>query len=62
MKIGVLKIFRIKHNFPIDKEFNELFSSVGWESREDKKINQHGEKSYFSIYVFADGYLLRFQQ
>ncbi len=47
-------MFRIEHKFPTNNEFNELFYSVGWGKREDKKINSHRENSCFSVCIFSD--------
>ena len=47
-------MFRIEHKFPTNNEFNELFCSVGWGKREDKKINSHRENSCFSVCIFSD--------
>lgn len=47
-------MFRVEHKFPTNKEFNELFFSVGWGKREDKKINSHRENSCFSVCIFSD--------
>ncbi|MDD4157738.1 MAG: GNAT family N-acetyltransferase [Candidatus Cloacimonetes bacterium] len=44
----------IKYKFPTNKEFNELFNSVGWGKRETKKINQHRLMSVFSICIYAE--------
>ena len=43
----------IKHQFPTNKEFNELFESVGWGNREEEKINKHREKSDFAVCVYV---------
>ena len=45
-------MFKIKHRFPTNDEFNDLFSSVGWGFRDDKKVDLHREKSCFSVCVF----------
>ena len=37
-------MFRVEHKFPTNNEFNELFCSVGWGKREDKKINNEKNK------------------
>ena len=44
--------YNIKYQFPTNKEFNELFTSVGWGTREEKKINKHREMSCFSVCVY----------
>ena len=46
--------FQAKFSFPTNEEFNELFSSVGWGNRDDKKINKHREMSVFAISVYAE--------
>lgn len=45
-------MFEIKHIFPSNEEFNELFESVGWGSRDEEKINSHRTKSDFAVCVF----------
>ena len=42
----------IKHTFPSNEQFNFLFKSVGWGSREDKKIEMHRQNSVFAVSVF----------
>lgn len=42
------------YKFPTNEEFNELFYSVGWGSRDDEKINKHREKSCFTVCVFEE--------
>lgn len=42
----------IKHQFPTNAEFNALFESVGWESREDSKIDTHRKSSVFSTCAY----------
>ena len=42
----------IKYQFPSNKEFNELFNSVGWGSREDSKIDKHRLNSDFAICIY----------
>ena len=48
----------IKYQFPSNQEFNELFSSVGWGSREDSKINEHRLKSNFSVCVYENNFII----
>ncbi|MBQ7308108.1 MAG: GNAT family N-acetyltransferase [Clostridia bacterium] len=43
---------KIIKKFPTNQEFNELFSSVGWGTRIDKKINEHRKTSVYSICVY----------
>ena len=45
-------MFKVKQIFPTNDEFNDLFCSVGWGKREDKKINLHRDNSCFSVCVF----------
>ena len=45
-------MFEIKYQFPNNDQFNELFNSVGWGYRDNKKINIHRERSDFSVCVF----------
>ena len=47
-------MFRIVHNFPTNEEFNELFCSVGWGTRDNKKINLHRMTTCFSVCVFDE--------
>ena len=47
-------MFKIVNKFPTNEEFNELFYSVGWGSRDDEKINKHREKSCFAVCVFEE--------
>ena len=44
----------IKFQFPTNKEFNELFNSVGWGDRDDAKIDKHREMSVFTVSIFED--------
>lgn len=44
----------IKFQFPANKEFNELFNSVGWGDRDDAKIDKHREMSVFAVSIFED--------
>lgn len=44
----------IKYQFPSNKEFNELFNSVGWGFREDSKINKHRLSSDFAICIYEN--------
>ena len=45
-------MFNIEQKFPTNKQFNELFDSVGWGNREDDKINKHRDSSCFAVCVF----------
>lgn len=45
-------MFDVIFKFPTNEEFNELFESVGWGSRDVNKINNHREKSEFSVSVY----------
>ena len=47
-------MFRLKKIFPTNKEFNDLFFSVGWGTRDDKKINTHRNNSCFSVCAYDD--------
>ena len=47
-------MFKIKQKFPSNEEFNELFDSVGWGHRDNKKINSHRASSCFAVCVFDD--------
>ena len=42
----------IKYKFPTNEEFNELFSSVDWGTRDSEKINKHREMSCFSVCAY----------
>lgn len=42
----------VKYKFPTNKEFNQLFNSVGWGNRENSKINQHRKMNAFSVCVY----------
>ncbi len=46
--------FRIIKKFPSNKDFNRLFSSVGWGNRDNKKINQNRQNSVFGVSVYLD--------
>lgn len=48
----------IKNTFPTNKEFNELFNSVGWGIREDNKINKHRICSTYAISVYDDNKII----
>ena len=43
---------RVEHSFPTNKQFNELFNSVGWGNRDDEKINNHRKSTVFAVSVF----------
>ena len=43
---------KVMHAFPTNAEFNALFESVGWGTRDDKKINNHRKSSVFAVSVF----------
>ena len=42
----------LKRVFPTNNQFNELFTSVGWGTREDEKINMHRKMSCYSVCAF----------
>lgn len=44
--------FKITKNFPRNEEFNELFQSVGWGYRDDKKIDKNRKNSVFAVSVY----------
>ncbi len=44
--------FKITKNFPSNKEFNELFNSVGWGHRDSQKIDQNRQNSIFAVSVY----------
>lgn len=46
--------YTIKHTFPSNEEFNSLFSSVGWGTRNEQKINNHRKASCFSVCVYLN--------
>ena len=48
----------IKYQFPSNKEFNELFDSVGWGSREDSKIDKHRLNSDFAICIYDNNIIV----
>ena len=47
-------MFKLEHKFPTNEEFNDLFLSVDWGNRDDKKINTNRNNSCFSICVYDD--------
>ena len=47
-------MLKISYDFPSNKDFNDLFCSVGWGTRNDEKINQHRASSCFSVCIFDD--------
>lgn len=49
-----MKDLKVAESFPTNDEFNELFASVGWGSREDEKINKHRECSCYAVKVYDD--------
>ena len=51
-------MFNVKHSFPSNNQFNELFQSVGWGNREDEKINLHRKTSCFSVCVFDENQIV----
>lgn len=48
MKFNVIK------RLPNNEEFNELFESVGWGHRENRKIDQNRENSVFAVSVYFE--------
>ena len=47
-------MLNVVYTFPSNQQFNELFCSVGWGNREDKKINTHRQSSCFAVCVFEE--------
>ena len=47
-------MLNIIYKFPTNEEFNELFASVGWGTRENEKIKKHRKNSCFSVCVFEE--------
>lgn len=50
--------YKISHTFPTNAEFNELFESVDWSSRDENKINNHRKSSCFSVCVHAQNQIV----
>lgn len=44
--------FQITKKFPSNEEYNELFESVGWGNRDNKKIDQIREYNVFAVSVY----------
>lgn len=44
---------KIKHRFPTNEEFKELFKSVGWE-RTFKRIDENRKHTCFSVVVYKN--------
>ena len=42
----------LKHIFPTNEEFNELFFSVGWGTRDIDKIEKHRQFSVYTVTVY----------
>ncbi len=42
----------VKEKFPTNKEFNKLFSSVNWGTRDVEKIEKHRKSSCYAICVY----------
>lgn len=42
---------KIVHKFPTNKEFLELFESVGWE-RTEERVEENRKHSYFSVSIY----------
>ena len=51
-------MYQISYQFPNNKDFNELFNSVGWGNRDNNKIDQHRKASSFSVCVFIDNKII----
>lgn len=49
---GIFMKFIVKQKFPTNEEFNELFSSVGWGTRDENKIDAHRKASVYSVCVY----------
>ena len=47
-------MFNIEYKFPTNEQFNELFCSVGWGTRDNEKINKHRDSSCFAVCVFDE--------
>ena len=47
-------MLNVVYTFPSNQQFNELFYSVGWGDRDDKKINTHRQNSCFAVCIFED--------
>lgn len=47
----------IRYDFPTNKEFLELFNSVGWE-RENEKIDKHRKSSTFTVCVYNENLII----
>lgn len=47
-------MLNVIYKFPTNEEFNELFTSVGWGTRENEKIKKHRKNSCFSVCVFEE--------
>ena len=47
-------MFKMVYKFPTNEEFNELFCSVGWGTRDNEKINKHRDSSCFAVCVFDE--------
>lgn len=46
--------FIVKHEFPSNKDFNDVFLSVGWGSREDERIEKTRENTVFAVSVYEN--------
>ena len=51
-------MFDIIYDFPSNEQFNDLFSSVGWDKRTEEKINTHRKNSCFSVCVFNENQIV----
>lgn len=47
--------YKIVKKLPSNSEYNRLFESVGWGSREEEKINKIRKSSAFAVSVYHDG-------
>lgn len=45
-------MFKVIYKFPANQEFNDMFCSVGWDKRDNEKINKHRENSCFAVCVY----------
>ena len=46
--------FIVKHEFPSNKDFNDVFLSVGWGSRKDERIEKTRENTVFAVSVYEN--------
>ncbi|MEG1500274.1 MAG: hypothetical protein RR400_04345, partial [Clostridia bacterium] len=51
------KEYHVKHQFPTNEEFIELFNSVGW-GRTNERVNMNRNNSCFAVCVYENNQIV----